>query len=338
MPEGGLSGALQRRWQGPRAPWYLLPLSALFAAVVALRRIAYRAGLLRSGHPGIPVVVVGNLSIGGTGKTPLTLWLAQALSARGVRVGIATRGHGGRLAGPVPVDPAGLAADFGDEALLLAQRAGVPVCVARRRLEAARWLARQGCQMVLADDGLQHLALQRDFSIVVVDAARGFGNGHLLPAGPLREPLSRLAQADALVVQGAPAPAATSGHGFVVPMALVPAPLQALRGDARQLLAALAGQQVHAVAGIGHPGRFFALLRSAGLELIEHPFPDHHPFVAADLAFGDELPVLMTEKDAVKCRPFADGRMWCLPVSAQPDPAGGTRLLESLLRLATRRT
>jgi tetraacyldisaccharide 4'-kinase len=336
MPESAAARWLQQRWYAARAPWYLLPFAALFGGIVALRRAAYRHGLLASAHPGVPVVVVGNLTVGGTGKTPFTLWLATALRARGVRVGIASRGYGGSTQGPEMVEPAGSAARYGDEALLLAQRAGVPVCVARRRLEAARHLVADGCELVLADDGLQHLALRRDLSILVVDAARGFGNGELLPAGPLREPLSRIAEADAIVVQGSAPLAAMARHPLVIPMSLQPGLLRALRGGEEQRLASWAGRRVHAVAGIGHPQRFFRLLRAAGLEPVEHAFADHHPFTAQDLAFADELPVLMTEKDAVKCQPFADGRMWCLPVAAQPDPAGAARLLERVLRLLPR--
>ncbi|MGC4027674.1 MAG: tetraacyldisaccharide 4'-kinase [Steroidobacteraceae bacterium] len=336
MPEARLARWFERRWYAARAPWYLRPFAALFGGIVALRSAAYRSGLIASGHPGVPVVVVGNLTVGGTGKTPFTLWLAGALRARGVRVGIASRGYGGSTQGSERVDPAGSAARYGDESLLLARRSGVPVCVARRRLQAAQHLAAEGCELVLADDGLQHLALRRDFSIVVIDAARGFGNGRLLPAGPLREPPSRIAAADAVVVQGAEPPAAVRAHPLVVCMSLAPGPLRALRGGEEKPLAAFAGQRVHAVAGIGHPDRFFGLLRAAGIEPIAHAFPDHHPFVPQDLDFADTLPVLMTEKDAVKCLPFADGRMWCLPVAAEPDPAGAARLLERVLRLLPR--
>lgn len=333
MPEGAAARWIERRWYAPAAPWYLLPFAALFAAVVALRARAYRIGLAASGHPGVPVVVVGNLTVGGTGKTPFTLWLARALRERGVRVGIATRGHGGSVEGPVQVDPQGPATRFGDEAVLLARRAGVPVCVGRRRLEAARWLAEQGCDLVLADDGLQHLALRRDLEIVVVDAARGFGNGRLLPAGPMREPAARLASVDAVVVQGEALPDGLRGPDLVLTMQLQADELVNLADGTRCALPAFAGRRVHAVAGIGNPPRFFALLRASGIELIEHAFADHHPFTAQDLAFEDDLPVLMTEKDAVKCGAFADARLWYLPVTARPEPAAAARLLERVLQL-----
>lgn len=332
MPEAGAASWFERRWYAPTAPRYLLPFAALFRIVVALRAGAYRRGLFASAHPGVPVVVVGNLTVGGTGKTPFTLWLAGALQQRGVRVGIATRGYGGRVIGPEVVMPGADAVHYGDEAVLLARRSGAPVCVGRRRIEAARWLAAQGCELVIADDGLQHLALRRDFEIVVVDAARGFGNGRLLPAGPLREPVSRLRSVDALVVQGGPVPQA-DGPALQVVMQLQPDDPVALADGTRRSLATFGGGRVHAVAGIGDPARFFRVLRAAGVEPVEHAFADHHPFTREDLAFGDDLPILMTEKDAVKCAPFADARMWFLPVSAQPEPQAASRLLELVLQL-----
>lgn len=333
MPEGTAAHWFEQRWYAPTAPWYLRPLAALFATVVAVRSLAYRRGWFASGHPGVPVVVIGNLTVGGTGKTPFTLWLARTLREHGVRVGIASRGYGGSVTGPERVDPDGDPARFGDEAVLLARRAGVPVCVARHRLDAARWLAGQGCRLVLADDGLQHLALRRDLEVLVVDAARGFGNGSLLPAGPLREPLRRIADVNAVVVQGAPVPAAVAEHPLLVSMTLQPESLVSLRDGTRQELSAFAGRRVHAVAAIGDPRRFFRLLRTAGIEPVEHAFADHHPFAPQDLAFGEDLPVLMTEKDAVKCSRFADARMWFLPVTARPEANGAGRLLERVLRL-----
>jgi tetraacyldisaccharide 4'-kinase len=313
----------------------LRPLSVLYRAVTALRGWCYRRGFLASAHPGVPVVVVGNITVGGTGKTPVVLWLARQLRERGVAVGIATRGYGGSDPGPRIVDAAACAEQVGDEALMLARAGGVPVCVARRRAWAARELVRHGCQVVLCDDGLQHLALRRDLEIAVVDARRGLGNGALLPAGPLREPAARLDRVDLLLLNGTgPAVGLTSSQraraiGFDLDLQAA----QPLVGDRSQPLETFAGDPVHAVAGIGDPGRFFAALRSMGLALVEHAFPDHHAYVPADLAFGDARPVLMTQKDAVKCAAFADGRMWCVPAGVRFAPVDAARLVESILHL-----
>jgi tetraacyldisaccharide 4'-kinase len=323
---------LVKRWYSPRAPLLLRPLSALFRLAVGLRRWAYRLGIFSSGHPGVPVIVVGNITVGGTGKTPLTLWLASQLKLKGLTVGILTRGYGGRLAGPLIVKPDSAPADVGDETLLLAQRSGQPVALARQRLEGARLLAAQGCQVILADDGLQHLALKRDLEIMVVDTARGFGNGSLLPAGPLRESRRRAKRVGLVVING-PGEVArlVVGNTPVARMQLQPMPLRSLLNGQTQRLVDLKDKTVHAVAGIGDPERFFRQLREEGLTLIEHAFADHHAFVAADFAFGDEHPVLMTEKDAVKCQDFADARMWFMPVSVQMSGADAEQILNLAL-------
>jgi tetraacyldisaccharide 4'-kinase len=333
MPEAAW---LQRMWYRASAPWFVLPLSALYRLIITLRRWCYRIGVFASDHPGVPVVIIGNITVGGTGKTPVTLWLAQQLRERGVTVGIASRGYGGSDAGPriVDVKQHG-AAQVGDEALLLARASGVAVCVARRRAQAARTLARQGCQLILCDDGLQHLALRRDLEIAVVDARRGLGNGALLPAGPLREPIWRLKSVDRLLINGqgvaANVPAAQRERAIHFDLELQAA--QRLIAGAARSLQAFAGQSAHAVAGIGDPPRFFAALRAAGLEVIEHAFPDHHAYGRADFDFGDERPVLMTQKDAVKCQSFADGRMWCVPASVRLAPHDAARIVDQLLRL-----
>ncbi|HTC17330.1 MAG TPA: tetraacyldisaccharide 4'-kinase [Steroidobacteraceae bacterium] len=325
---------LTQLWYRERdAPALLQPLAALYGAVVSVRRRLYSGGWRRTGRAGRPVVVVGNLTVGGTGKTPLTLWLAQALGAHGLRVGIVARGYGSRGRGVRRVQAQSDWREVGDEPLLLARRSGCPTVVSRDRLAAARALAAE-VDVVLADDGLQHLQLARDCEIVVVDGARGFGNQRLLPAGPLREGLARLASADAVVVNGAARHASLAQ----LPAAAV-FTLELQMSEARQLaapaahtpLAAWRGQRVHAVAGIGNPARFFAALRAHGLELIEHAFPDHHPFSPAELAFADPLPVLMTEKDAVKCTSFANARLWYVPVSAYFEPAAAAALLGRVL-------
>lgn len=320
-------------YEGRAGAWVLAPLSLLFAAGAALRRQFYRLGLRRAQRMTVPVVVIGNLSVGGTGKSPLVAALAMGLRCRGRRVGVLTRGYGARLARPVRVDRDSDPAAVGDEAHMLARDTGLPVVASPDRVAGARELIAQGVELILCDDGLQHYALARDFEIVVIDAARGFGNGRLLPAGPLRERATRLASVDAVVVQGEPAMALAHWRGRLGRWTLQLVP-EAARGvsDARRWIALerWRGARVHAVAGIGRPARFFAMLRAAGLEPIEHPFPDHHAFVAADLDFADGLPVLMTAKDAVKCRAFAGDQCWEIPVVADLQPAAGAALLDRI--------
>ena len=306
---------LQTFWyQGAAPPWWLRPLSWLFGSVVRLRRNAYRRGWLPSGRPACPVIVIGNISVGGTGKTPLTIWLANELHSFGLRVGVVLRGYGRTATGPLLLEDRTGAAQAGDEAVLIRRRTHCLVAVGSDRRAAARLLEQAGAQLIIADDGLQHLALQRDVEIAVIDGERGFGNGRLLPAGPLREPVSRLGSVALLVQNG--------GEALCDPRAL----RMRLAGDellpvserlAPMPLAQLAGHAAHAVAAIGNPQRFFATLRAAGLSVREHVFPDHHRFSATELQFGDALPVLITEKDAVKCQAFALPQHWYLPVTAQ---------------------
>ncbi len=327
MPESARAASWNQRWYARRASLLLLPFSGLFRVAVALRRAAYQLKLRPQGHPGVPVIVIGNLTVGGTGKTPLTLWLADQLSAEGRKVGIATRGYGGKVTGPELVPPGADPKRYGDEACLLANAGRHPVCVGRNRLAAACKLAQASCQLVLCDDGLQHLALQRDFEIVVVDAQRGFGNAAMLPAGPLREPLSRLTHANAIVLAGegmVPGlPVTTPALRFRLQPT---SPRAIVSGDTRDW-AAWQGQLVHAVAGIGHPQRFFDMLTTRGLRVLPHAFADHHAFCAQDLTFDDAYPVLMTEKDVVKCQAFADQRMWAVPVQPHFEAQDKERLL-----------
>jgi tetraacyldisaccharide 4'-kinase len=295
----------------------------VFLAVVRVRRMLYALRILSSSHPGIPVIVVGNITVGGSGKTPLVLWIAQFLKDKGWSPGIVSRGYGAKLAAPRAATLASEAAEVGDEPVLLARRSGCPVWVAPDRVAAAAALraAHPEVDVLVLDDGLQHYRLRRDLELAVVDA-RGLGNGFPLPAGPLREPRGRLRSVDAVV-----------GHGVQAQF------LMELVGDAvhrmtdareRRPLESFAGRKVHAAAGIGDPERFFRRLRAAGLEVIPHPFPDHHPFRAADLEFGDGLPVLLTEKDAVKLRSAARPEWWVLPVSARLDPGFGAWLVRKL--------
>ena len=309
--------------------WLLWPASLAFGVVVAVRRFLYRTKILGSKHPGIPVIVVGNLVAGGTGKTPLVLRIAELLRENRWKPGIVSRGYGGTAAAkdgaPREASIASDPAQVGDEPILLARRSGCPVWVAPDRAAACRALreTHPECNVILTDDGLQHYALRRDIEICVVDG-RGFGNGFVQPAGPLREPASRLRSVDAVVTHGA---TGVAGHQ----MALEGDKLVRFT-DARDVRAAksFAGQRMHAVAGIGDPKRFFLQLARFGIKVVPHPFPDHHPFSAADFAFGDSDPVVMTEKDAVKCKRFAQAHYWVLPVSASLDPAFERWLLEKL--------
>lgn len=293
--------------------WRLL--ARLYGAVTALRRRAYARGWLRSYAVAKPVVVVGNLSVGGTGKTPLTIALVRAFAARGLRAGIVSRGYGGSERGPLLLDETSMPDRVGDEPVLMRALSGAPVAIGRDRVAAAQCLiANADVDVVLSDDGLQHYRLRRDVEICVIDGARRFGNRRLLPAGPLREPLSRLDQVDFRVCNGGVA------HADEVQLHLRDDGAVPLLGGAAVELEAFAHRRVHAVAGIGNPRRFFDSLHACRIDVIEHPFPDHHRFRASDIAFGDALPVLMTAKDAVKCRAFAKPGWWQVTVQAQlPD-------------------
>ena len=320
MQHWGRCGALAR---------LLWPASLVFGAVVFFRRLFFRFHLFKSHKAGIPVIVVGNLTAGGSGKTPLVLRIVELLREHRWKPGIVSRGYGGSMAAkggqPREASIASDPAEVGDEPILLARRSGCPVWVAPERSAACRALREQHpeCDVIVTDDGLQHYALARDIEICVVDR-RGFGNGFLLPAGPLREPSARLASVDAVVTHEC-----ADVKGFN--MQLEGGNLVRVT-DAHDVrpVKSFAGQRVHAVAGIGDPSRFFLQLARFGLKPVPHPFPDHHPFRAGDLEFGDEAPVVMTEKDAVKCRRLAKPNHWVFPVSASLDPAFERWLLEKL--------
>jgi tetraacyldisaccharide 4'-kinase len=306
-----LAETLQAAWYGTgRLPWWCHPLASFYGAVVKLRRALYRAGWLRTVRLPCAVVVVGNLTAGGAGKTPLTLALIEALRARGYRPGVVSRGYGGSVREPTLLGDAPDPAQVGDEPCLI-RATGVPVAIGHDRPAAAQLLVAAGCDVVIADDGLQHYRLARDVEICVIDGERRFGNARLLPAGPLREPLDRLARVDFRVCNGG-----VSQAGEIA-MRLRGGTLRALSDGHEQSIAALAGTRVHAVAAIGHPQRFFDSLAAQGIDAVAHPFPDHHAFVAGDLDFRDDLPVLMTDKDAVKCRAFARHDWWSVPVKAE---------------------
>ena len=323
---------LQHHWYRI-SPLHLLlfPVSLIFRFLAAFRRLLYRIGLLTSVRLPVPVIIVGNISVGGTGKTPLTLWLAQQLIENGWHPGIVSRGYTKtkiRNKAPCEVSFDDSANMVGDEPLLMAQRALCPVWIGRDRPASARALlhAHPECDIVLSDDGLQHYRLHRDVEIVVVDGARRFGNGLLLPAGPLREPVSRLKKVDAVVVNGGE----TQGNEFS--MRLEGTHFYNLLNPERLVSAAeFVGQNLHAIAGIGHPRRFFSHLEHLGLTVKPHSFPDHHSYSASDIGLEDADAILMTEKDAVKCAAFATEKCWVLRVDAQVNPA----LIQLILKKVT---
>lgn len=322
--------SLATLWYGkPRASSrVLLPLAWLYCAIAVTRRRLFLGGVLPVTRLPIPLIVVGNLTVGGTGKTPLVLWLAEFLRGQGYRPGIVCRGYKGQARRwPQGVPPEADPTLVGDEAALLARRCQCPVVAAGPdRVAGARMLAAgAACNLLLSDDGLQHLAMGRDIEITVVDGLRRYGNGRCLPAGPLREPLSRLKTVDIQVANGSP-------RAGEFEMRLVPGdPVQVADATIRRSLADFGSDPIHALCGIGHPERFFQTLEQRGLRIIRHPFPDHHPFTRQEITFRDGLPVLMTEKDAVKCRDFASAEHWYLPVSAELPAAFGDYLL-TLLR------
>lgn len=311
----------------------LQPLSLLFRSVAASRRALYRAGTLRSERLPVPVIVVGNIAVGGSGKTPVVAWLVDVLRAAGFRPGIVSRGYGGTVESVSVVPSDGEAAVFGDEPVLLARLTGCPLAVGRDRPAAGRALlaAHPEINVLVSDDGLQHYALQRDIEIIVVDA-QVMGNGWRLPAGPLREGVKRLAEADLVIAHGELPPSlrAAAGDVPVANMRLLGEMLERIDGSERRPLAAFSGQRVHAVAGIGRPQRFFEQLAEAGLQVIPHAFPDHHAYVASDLAFTDAAPKILTAKDAVKCAAFAPADTWVLPVRASIDATASQRIVEKL--------
>ncbi|HNI63120.1 MAG TPA: tetraacyldisaccharide 4'-kinase [Agitococcus sp.] len=308
-----MSQALVKAWyQGHWALTLLKPLSLLYRAITTVRRFAYQQGYLASQRFDLPVIVVGNITAGGTGKTPLTLAIVEFLKQQGYRPAIVSRGYGGQTEYPAQVTINSTAQQVGDEPLLMFLQSQVPVVVAPKRAQAVAYLQeKQLADVVICDDGLQHYALARDIEIAVIDGARGLGNSQLLPEGALREPPSRLNSVDFIVV---------NGQGYTHPqafqMSLKPSEWQMV-GDFANKQPPKPSQTIHAVAGIGNPERFFKQLEQQGFTLIEHAFADHHQFTAQDLDFSDKLPIVMTAKDAVKCQAFAKDNMWQVPVVAQ---------------------
>lgn len=316
---------IEQHWYHPVMGWmiFLAPLAGVFALASILRRAAYRAGWLASIKLNVPVVVIGNIHVGGVGKTPLTVALTETLQARGIRVGVISRGYGGRHRAPTLVTKDASVQLVGDESLLLAAT-GAPVAVGRDRVATARHLLAQHPELdlILSDDGLQHYRLARDLELVVVDGARGMGNGWLLPNGPLREPLSRLDSVDAIVING-PERVHLALPRAIPTFSMRLEPGCCYRLDNPSVLRSARdfdGEKVVALAGIGHPERFFQTLQCVGIHA-KHTlsFADHYPFTASDIP-GDADAVIITAKDAVKLRQFNPGKLWVLPTKAQLVP------------------
>lgn len=306
-----LGMTVQAAWRADAA-WlrWLLPLSLLHRAVLSLRRLLFRKGWRSAYRSPVPVVVVGNISVGGTGKTPVVSALAGALLARGLRVGIVSRGYGAQPgAFPRRVMPDSDWRSCGDEPLMIARQTGCPLVISPSRADAARELLQwQTLDVVISDDGLQHLALARDFEIVLLDSTMGVGNGRLLPAGPLREPPARLQGCDWILRRDSPVPAQHFRYR-------VDGLVNIATGETRAA-EAFTGRRVLAVAGIANPAAFFSSLRSFGMDVCERAYPDHYAFVARDFAGLEALPIIMTEKDAVKCEGFAGLNAWFLKITA----------------------
>jgi len=326
-------------WYNPNnaIPTYTRFLALLYGGVISLRRFLYHHHIIPCQKIAVPVIVIGNLVAGGSGKTPLVMSVVQWLREQGWQPGIASRGYGRKQAHHARwVTAQTPPEEGGDEPVLMVRKTGVPVRVDRNRARAAQALHQAGCNIIVCDDGLQHYRLARDIEIEVIDAQRGYGNAYLLPAGPLREPLKRALDCDLHVLN------LGSGENLSAhepspeqwPMVLTLSIAQSLCSDNEQPLSHFSGQQVHAVAGIAHPQRFFQMLRQQGIDPIEHPFPDHHPYQPADMYFDDGLPVLMTEKDAIKYRVFASAAHYAVPLQPQL-PAGFWQILQARLSALT---
>ena len=325
-----MQGLILRAWQRKNALFYLIlvPLSWLFGALVALRRGLYKRGILQSQALTVPVIVVGNLNLGGSGKTPVVMWLVQQLKQRGYKPGVISRGYGANIGAPISVGANSQASEVGDEPLLIFKRCNCPVFVSPNRVQAGQSLlkAHADCNVIISDDGLQHYALKRDVEIAVVNGD-ALEATWLLPAGPMREPSSRLNEVDAIVFNGKK----TLDSAFE--MQLVGAQFYNLLDPNLKANAAdFAGKNVKAIAGIGKPERFFAHLRNLGLTFDGVSFDDHHAFAAQDLERLDCDALIMTEKDAVKCQHFAQKNVWVLPVEANIDEALLDIVLQKIAR------
>lgn len=326
---------LHRVWY-EGAPYYqvLLPLSGIYWLLVTLRRCLYSLGILRRHRANVPVIIVGNITAGGTGKTPVTIWLTGELQKRGFKAGIVSRGYGGsKSSTSMRVDTASDPDVVGDEPVLLAKRTGCTVVVDSDRARAAQMLVDDGVNVIIADDGLQHYRLERTYEICVIDGARGLGNRFLLPAGPLRETIDRLGDVDQVLInghRGDNVAELTVVEQNAIRFELVAKEVTRLNGSLTRPIAGFSGTTVHAVAAIGNPARFFDMLRAHGMQVIEHAFQDHARLGAEDLRFGDDFEVLMTEKDAVKLYSITSDKYWTVPVDLEVDPVLSNPWLEQI--------
>ncbi len=316
---------LHRIWyEGGSLYWVLLPLSGVYWLLISLRRALYRLGVLRRFRADVPVIVVGNITAGGTGKTPVTIWLARELRERGFVPGVVSRGYGGSRSGTsMRVDAASDPAVVGDEPVLIARRTGCPVVVDANRARAAGMLVAEGVNVVIADDGLQHYRLERTYEICVIDGARGLGNRRLLPAGPLRETIDRLCEVDQVLINGSlkgDRGALTTVEQNAIEFQLAATEVSRLNGSLTRPIERFADTTVHAVAAIGNPRRFFDMLRAHGMQVIEHAFRDHARLGRRELEYGDDFEVLMTEKDAVKIDAATSDKYWTVPVELVIEP------------------
>jgi tetraacyldisaccharide 4'-kinase len=326
---------LQEIWyKGNRSYLLLLPLSGVYWLLLTLRQALYRVGVLKRQRITVPVIVVGNVTVGGTGKTPVTIWLVEELTSRGFVPGVVSRGYGGtRSPASMRVDAASDPIVVGDEPALIARRTGCPVVVDADRARAAAMLLEDGVDVIIADDGLQHYRLERDYEICVIDGARGLGNRRLLPAGPLRETIGRLSAVDQVLINGrlrGECSTLTVVEQNSIPFELVAIEAIRLNGSLTRPLRNFATTTVHAVAAIGNPDRFFSLLRGYGMQVIEHAFPDHALLRRQDLDFRDDFDILMTEKDAVKASSMSSDKYWYVPVELRMDSALAGPWLEQI--------
>ncbi|MDH3337007.1 MAG: tetraacyldisaccharide 4'-kinase [Gammaproteobacteria bacterium] len=326
---------LHRVWY-EGAPFYqlLLPFSGLYWLLITLRRGLYSIGMLGRHRAAVPVIVVGNITAGGTGKTPVTIWLARELRERGLSPGIVSRGYGGsKSSTSMRVDAASDPDVVGDEPVLLAKKAECPVVVDANRARAAQMLVDDGVSVIIADDGLQHYRLKRNYEICVIDGSRGLGNRRLLPAGPLRETIDRLNKVDQVLINGrmrASTDATTVIEQNAIGFELVAREVRRLNGSLTRPIRGFSGTTVHAVAAIGNPTRFFDMLRSHGIQVIEHALPDHAKLDIKDLRYGDAFEILMTEKDAVKLEGTTSDKYWTVPVELEIDPVLAGPWLEQI--------
>ena len=314
--------------------WLLLPLSWLYCLVAIIRRKLYRLNLLHSYSSPVPVIVIGNIVVGGSGKTPLLLSLCEYIQQKGFKPGVVSRGYGGSVNGVKQVQQADLAEVVGDEPMMIFQRTRLPVVVGADRVAAIDYLLKNNeCDIVLSDDGMQHYRMQRDLEIAVIDADRGFGNGFCLPAGPLRERVSRLQQADIIAYNGISSEVSDKSS-----YSLQIVSLMKLNSDESRTLDSFTQKPVHVIAGIGNPQRFFRQLRQNGIEIIEHAFPDHHSYQQQDFSDWSKACIIMTEKDAVKCGHLTLTDAWVARAEALFSDTLEASLSASLLPLLSRHT